>query len=60
MPNGDLVLAGVGNNCRYTGEVFVWDGTSTELLTTGATAVAVRGTLPDPPDPPTKVPKVIA
>lgn len=60
LPNGDLVLEGTDDRCRSTGEVFVWDGDGTTLLATGATAVAVRGLMPDPPDPPTKEPEVIA
>ena len=62
LPNGDLVLTTVdGPRCKATGDVYTWNKRNGLTLLVGeASAVAIRGALPDPPDPPTKEPEVVA
>ena len=62
LPNGDLVLTTVeGPRCDPTGDVYTWnEKQGATLITDDASAVAIRGSFPPPPDPPTKEPKVVA
>lgn len=60
LPNGDLAYVSLDQSCDISQALHVWDGEEEHLVVEAPTAVAIRGILPDPPDPPTKVPEVIA
>jgi hypothetical protein len=60
LPNGDLAYVSLTGDCDTNQGVHIWDGDEERLLLDGPSAVAVRGLMPDPPDPPTKEPEVVA
>lgn len=59
LPNGSLLYVALGTACDAA-ELYTWGGKRSLLVADDVQAAAVRGRFPPPPNPPTRLPEVVA